>query len=235
MRLALLDDDSRQITLITDALASAGHTCHPYDADEDALNQLQQDGADMLIIDHRVGGAEELQWARRNLTDALPALFLAGRGDEDEIFTALQGGANDYLIKPIRRGELLIRVQTLLRRSYPDRIEPDQIRFGHYVFEPQSGRLSIAGRQISLTQKEFSLALLFFRHLGRPLSRAYILDAIWSRETDIPSRTMDTHVSRVRNKLHLRPENGFRLLPVYSYGYRLELLRDAPVTTVAYG
>ena len=75
-----------------------------------------------------------------------------------------------------------------------------------------------------MTQKEFSLALLFFRNIGRPLSRAYIHESVWVRENDVPSRTMDTHVSRVRNKLHLRPENGFRLVPVYSYGYRLEKL-----------
>ena len=70
----------------------------------------------------------------------------------------------------------------------------------------------------------FALALLFFRNLGRPLSRAYIHEAVWQRDTALPSRTMDTHVSRVRNKLQLKPEHGYRLVPVYSYGYRLEKL-----------
>jgi DNA-binding response OmpR family regulator len=128
------------------------------------------------------------------------------------------------MIKPVRRGELLIRVQVLLRRAYPAQNTSEQIQFGQYVFELPIGRLSLNGKQIDVTQKEFDLALLFFRNLGRPLSRAYILEAIWSREVDVPSRTMDTHVSRVRNKLHLKPENGFRLTPVYSYGYRLEEL-----------
>ena len=78
------------------------------------------------------------------------------------------------------------------------------------------------GEPIDVTHKEFDLALLFFRNIGRPLSRAYILEAVWCATMAVPSRTMDTHVSRVRNKLQLRPENGFRLVPVYSYGYRLE-------------
>jgi len=77
---------------------------------------------------------------------------------------------------------------------------------------------------LDVTHKEFALALLFFRNMGRPLSRAYIHEAVWQRDTALPSRTMDTHVSRVRNKLQLKPEHGYRLVPVYSYGYRLEKL-----------
>jgi DNA-binding response OmpR family regulator len=147
---------------------------------------------------------------------------MTSRSGEDDIVTGLAAGADDYMIKPIRRGELVARVQALLRRAYPTQNAVEQIQFNQYVFEPRTSRLTAAGEQIELTQKEFDLALLFFRNLGRPLSRAYILEAVWSRDVEIPSRTMDTHVSRVRSKLQLRPENGFRLAPVYSYGYRLE-------------
>jgi len=122
----------------------------------------------------------------------------------------------------LRRSELIARVQALLRRSYPHQHMPESLEFGQYIFETRSARLTISGNLIELTQKEFDLALLLFRHLGRPLSRAYILEEVWSRDVEIPSRTLDTHISRVRNKLQLRPENGFKLVPVYSYGYRLE-------------
>ncbi|MEO8599609.1 MAG: helix-turn-helix domain-containing protein, partial [bacterium] len=94
--------------------------------------------------------------------------------------------------------------------------------FGRYGFEIRRGQLTLDGALIALTKKEFDLALLFFRNINRPLSRATILESVWSSNIEIPSRTIDTHVSRVRSKLHLRPENGFRLTPVYSYGYRLE-------------
>jgi DNA-binding response OmpR family regulator len=114
------------------------------------------------------------------------------------------------------------RVQALLRRAYPAQNATEQIQFGDYIFEVRTGRLTIKGNPVELTQKEFDLALLFFRNIGRPLSRAYILEAVWARDIEVPSRTMDTHVSRVRSKLQLRPEYGFRLAPVYSYGYRLE-------------
>ena len=82
-----------------------------------------------------------------------------------------------------------------------------------------------ASAQIDMTQKEFHLALLLFRNIGRPLSRGHIREEVWGHDSDVPSRTMDTHVSRVRTKLGLRPEDGYLLAPVYSYGYRLEHLK----------
>jgi DNA-binding response OmpR family regulator len=156
----------------------------------------------------------------------LPVLFMTSRSGEDDIVAGLAAGADDYMIKPIRRGELVARVQALLRRAYPSQSPVEQIQFGDYIFESRACRLTIASNPIDVTQKEFDLALLFFRNLGRPLSRAYILEAVWSRDVEIPSRTMDTHVSRVRSKLQLRPEHGFRLAPVYSYGYRLEQITE---------
>ncbi|RJG07228.1 DNA-binding response regulator [Noviherbaspirillum cavernae] len=225
MRIALLDNDARQTRLIGEVLTNAGHTCHPGTAD--TLEQLQSEGIDMLIVDQKMPSAAVLQWARSHMPENFPVLYVASRTDEDHIVEAMSRGASDYIIKPLRRGELLTRVHTLLRRAYPDRQGPEQLQFGHYIFEPRTNRIHIAGHQVSVTHKEFELALLFFRHLGRPLSRAYILDAIWSADGNVPSRTMDTHVSRVRTKLQLRPENGYRLLPVYSFGYRLELLPDS--------
>jgi len=189
------------------------------------LVQLRRELYDMLVIDWQVpdlSGAEVLRWAREKLPPTLPVLFMTSRSGEDDIVAGLAAGADDYMIKPIRRGELVARVQALLRRAYPSQSAIEQIQFGNYIFESRTGRLTMSGVDIEVTQKEFDLALLFFRNLGRPLSRAYILEAVWSRDVEVPSRTMDTHVSRVRSKLQLRPENGFRLAPVYSYGYRLE-------------
>jgi DNA-binding response OmpR family regulator len=163
-----------------------------------------------------------MHWIREKQQMATPVLLMTSRASEDDIVDGLAAGANDYLIKPLRRVELVTRVQALLRRTYPNLHTPENLNFGPYVFETRSARLTVAGLAIELTQKEFDLGLLLFRNLGRPLSRAYILDEVWSRDADIPSRTLDTHISRVRNKLQLKPEHGFRLAPVYSYGYRLE-------------
>jgi DNA-binding response OmpR family regulator len=227
MRIAVLDDDRSQSDLVCQVLTSAGHSCHPSSSSKEMLNQLRRESYDMLIIHWRgpdVSGTEVLRWARERLPANLPVLFMTSHSGEDDIVAGLSAGADDYMIKPIRRGELVARVQALLRRAYPTQSAVGQIQFGHYIFETRTGRLTMKGNPVELTQKEFDLALLFFRNIGRPLSRAYILEAVWARDVEIPSRTMDTHVSRVRSKLQLRPEQGYRLAPVYSYGYRLEQL-----------
>lgn len=221
----MLDNDRSQMDLVCQVLTSAGHSCHAFDSGKEMLNQLRRESYDMLVIHWQVpdvSGAEVLRWARERLPANLPVLFMTNSSGEDDIVAGLAAGADDYMIKPIRRGELVARVQALLRRAYPTQNAAEQIQFAHYVFETRTGRLMMKGIPVDLTQKEFDLALLFFRNIGRPLSRAYILEAVWARDVEVPSRTMDTHVSRVRSKLQLRPEHGFRLAPVYSYGYRLE-------------
>lgn len=225
MRIAVLDHDPGQSELVCKILNATGHVCHAFANGRDILQQLRRESYDMLILDWQVpdvSGPEVMRWAREKLPSNLPVLFMTSRSGTDDIVEGLAAGADDYMIKPIRRSELVARVQALLRRAYPSQNAAEQIQFGRYVFETRSGQLTFDGAPIELTQKEFNLALLFFRNLGRPLSRATILEAVWSRNIEIPSRTIDTHVSRVRSKLRLRPENGFRLAPVYSYGYRLE-------------
>jgi DNA-binding response OmpR family regulator len=227
MRIAVLDNDRSQADLICQVLTSAGHVCQSFDSGKEMLAHLRKDSFDMLILDWQVAdlnGAEVLRRAKEKMSSATPMMFLTNSSAEDDIVAGIAAGADDYMIKPLRRGELVARVQALLRRAYPTQNGAEQLQFGPYIFETRPGRLLMDGAVIEVTHKEFYLALLFFRNIGRPLSRAYIHEAVWIRETAVPSRTMDTHVSRVRNKLQLRPENGFRLVPVYSYGYRLEKL-----------
>lgn len=225
MRIAILDDDQNLLDLTVATLTDAGHTCHPFTSGKAMMHQLHRESFDLLILDWQVpdlSGTEILHWVREKLSATLPVLFMTSRSSEDDIVTGLAAGADDYMIKPIRRAELIARVNALLRRAYPTQTAAEIVQFGPYEFDVRSSRAKLNGAAIELTQKEFDLALLLFQNLGRPLSRAYILEAVWSRDIEIPSRTMDTHISRVRSKLDLRPENGYRLAPVYSYGYRLE-------------
>jgi DNA-binding response OmpR family regulator len=223
MRIAVLNLDRSETELICAVLDAAGHACERHRDGKSLLEQLAGAGFDLLLIDGQAGDGIALLGRVRAAAARLPIMYLAGRSGDDEIVPALEAGADDYIVKPLRRRELALRVRAQLKRAYPQASETQQQSFGAYAFETPSGRLTLDGKTVEVTQKEFELALLFFRHLDRPLSRAYIQEAIWPGQPDT-GRSVDTHVSRVRSKLGLRPENGFRLAPVYSYGYRLERL-----------
>lgn len=113
-------------------------------------------------------------------------------------------------------------------RNIDHRIEQSdgKVVFGDFEFDFGTRAVFVKGRAITLTQKEFSLALLLFRCMDAALSREQIFEAVWPSSAGAPSRTMDTHISVVRTKLGLRPENGYRLSPIYGYGYRLEQLAN---------
>ena len=148
------------------------------------------------------------------------------RGTSHAAVAGLDAGADDFVVKPARAGELRARLKALVRRAGLGDIHGTIFEYDRFRFDLQRQTAQDSGRIVELTQKEFQLALLFLNNIGKPLSRGHIREAVWGRDSEVPSRTMDTHVSRVRSKLTLRPESGYLLAPVYSYGYRLERLRD---------
>lgn len=226
MRVALLDPDLQQRKMLESLLESARHQCTGFARAEALLSHLQTAEPDLLVIHWQTDDdlLPGLSAIRRH--SALPLLLIAARAPGEDVLRLLADGPADFILKPLRRAELQMRVQLLMQRYRPGRLEEETEVFGPYVFMPRSARLRLDNRAIALTQKEFELALLFFRNLGRPLSRAYIHESVWSQDAELSSRTLDTHVSRVRAKLGLRPEKGLRLAPVYSFGYRLEQIGD---------
>jgi len=222
MRIVLLDDDTQRIDLIASTLNGNGYAFRPCSCVENAWKIFTYEGFELLVIGQTMADIQSVISLREKMPANFPVLLIAGHGEAERIVQLLESGIADYLVKPIRRNELLTRLEILLQRAYPDRNNKNHIQFGPYLFETQKSQLTKNGMEILLTQKEFELALLLFQHLGRPLSRVYIQDKIWVQEKEVPSRTIDTHISRVRTKLQLQPENGYRLLPVYSYGYQLE-------------
>ena len=229
MRIAILEDEAAQAEIVQSILQNAGHDCYVYSSGKALQREVGRESYDLFILDWQVpdlSGDEVLRWIRAQVAAPIPVMFVTNRDSEQDIVTALANGADDYMRKPISRGELIARVTALLRRAYPK--SADEVHeFAPYRFDTKANALSIDGTKIELTQKEFDLALFLFQNLGRLLSRGHILEAVWGRTTEVPSRTMDTHVSRIRTKLGLRPEQGYKLTPVYNYGYRLEQIAPA--------
>ncbi len=226
MIVGILEDDPDQSQVISDWLTQAGNTCHVYADGTQLLRGLKSQGFELLLLDWQVpgmDGIEVLNWVRSNLSWSIPVIFTTVLDQEQEIVAALQAGADDYLIKPLSRPILLARMQAVARRSGLEAIPAQgNLEIGRYEFDRKTGLCRRSGEVIELTKREFDLAMFFFSNIGRILSRELLLQHVWQLSGDMQTRTVDTHVSRLRGKLGLRAENGWNLSAVYHYGYRLE-------------
>jgi len=230
MHIALLEDDPSQAELLQSILLAAGHRCTLFRAGRPLMAELvREHGFDMLLLDWEIpdiSGLDVLRWARDNFGQAMPIMFVTSRTEEEDLVVGLQAGADDYIMKPVRPGELVARITALQRRLAPSPQQNAAFTIAVYEVDPARAAISLQGREIELAPKEFELALLFFRNPGRLFSRDVISNTVWNREIPATSRTLDTHLSNIRRKLQLRPENGVKLASSYALGYRLELLAE---------
>lgn len=225
MRIAIVEDDTSQRELLAAWLGAAGHRCHGFASAARFRAVAHRDSHDLVILDWNLpdgSGLEVIRWLRSDLGREVPVLFATVRGDERDLVEALEAGADDYLTKPLRERETLARVTALARRAQA-RASDDVLEAAPFAFDVAHGQARCEGRVIALTHREFRLALFLFRNRGRLLSRAHILESVWGRPGDLTTRTVDTHVSRLRGKLGLGGELGWRLVSVYQLGYRLEV------------
>lgn len=224
MRIALLEDEAEQARGVQSILQSQDHVCDAYDRGHALLSAVMHKSYDLLILDWQVpdlDGIEVLKVVRRELSWPIPVLFLTQRDSEEDIVEALNAGADDYLAKPARPGELLARVRALGRRSNPN-LEIEDLEFGAFRIDKTKRAIFLHGDPLSLTDKDFDLTLFLFQNLGRLLTREVLLERVWGLSKDINTRTVDTHMSRLRRRLGIKPENGFRIKTIYQRGYRLE-------------
>ena len=227
MLVTLLDYDKEQRSSLEAILSGAGYHCTGFANSKSLLDSLVTAEPELLIVHFRSDQESiTVLTSVKRLWPDLPVLLITGRSPENPLAQLLAESAADFLIKPVRASEFRLRINILATRHRPEAVKNDVLKFGDYIFNKRLTQLMLNGQSISLTQKEFELALFFFQNLDRPLSRAFIHEAIWSQDAEFSSRTLDTHVSRVRNKLGLKPAAGYRLAPVYSFGYKLERLKD---------
>lgn len=229
MRVAIADDDRAMRSYIEEALLPSAHLCVQFPNGRELITALQRETFDLLLVDWNMpeqSGMEVVHWVHSNLRPAPPIIVVTSRTDNNDVVRALEAGADDYIVKPAAQSIILARVNSALRRSTPQRETQRVQAYGDYAFDRLTNSISVGERQVVLTGKEFALAKLFFDNPHRPLSRGYILHTVWNSVADLPTRTLDMHVSRIRTKLVLKPENGYRLQTIFGFGYRLESFRE---------
>lgn len=225
LRIAVLEDDKSFADLVISWLEQAGYTVAWFSTGHKFLQALHDARYDLLIFDWLLPDMDGLEVMQHlKLMDIqTPVIFLTGRDTESHIVKALEMGADDYIVKPPAQQIFLARVAALLRRHLILR-RIDQ-SFGNLWVSFSNRQFKLGGESgelVSLTVKESELAIYFFQNIGALMSRAHLMQVVWGSSADLDTRTVDVHVSRLRNKLQLTAENGWRLTSVYHQGYRLE-------------
>jgi two-component system alkaline phosphatase synthesis response regulator PhoP len=149
----------------------------------------------------------------------VPVIMLTARGEEADRVRGLELGADDYVTKPFSVRELLARVRAVLRRPGPRR-KFETFGFGDARIDPHARRVFKAGREVRLTRKEFDLLVYLVEHRGDIVTRERLLDEVWGYERFPTTRTVDTHVLRLRKKLEHDPDRPVWIETVHGQGYR---------------
>jgi DNA-binding response OmpR family regulator len=229
MQVALLEDDAQQAALFERWLSQAGIACTTFATGKDFRAGIASANADIILIDWMLpddDGLAVLVWLRNEHKARTPVMFVTTRSEEHALVTALDKGADDYLIKPVRQAELLARINALTRRGSSIK-QQAMVTLGGVQIDVDTHRALVNGTQVELTDRELALAVYMIRNHGRLLTRQELLEHVWHTSPNIVTRTVDTHISRLRAKLGLTPENGFDLSTVYHKGYRLEYRGNA--------
>jgi len=225
LRIAYLEDDKTQAELIRNWLTEAGHTCMHSASGREFMVMMRRETFDLLLLDWEVpdmSGREVLSEVRAS-GNAVPVLFATQRDDEASIVGALKDGADDYMIKPVQKAELLARIDALGRRSGVGEVVPTTIQeVGPWTIDREHRTIRLDGEVVKLTDKDFELASYLFQNVGKLMSRSHLLEKVWGILSAIESRTVDVHISRIRRSLEIRPERGYRIKTIYQHGYRLE-------------
>ena len=227
MNFAIVEDSRSQAEVLKALLRSEGHQVEVFAEGLPCLAALKSRSFDFFVIDWNlpdIGGDEVLKGVREHCGWEVPVIFCTAKTTEENAADILRLGADDFMPKPIRYMEFMARVEALLRRRQT--VQPGPLRFGNIEIDLGGRRVKLAGADVELTQREFDLAVVFLNNVGRVLARDELLASVWVRDTEVDSRTVDTHASRLRKKLGLGGESGLMLSSVYGQGYRLDTVQQ---------
>lgn len=224
MRVAVVDDDDDVIDFVSTALTRAGHRCAGFRTGGAMLAALRRETFDLIMLDWNLpdGAGIAFLASIRAANESIGVIMITSRSDPNDIAAALTAGADDYVIKPESAQVILARAEAVHRRASTHVAQGRLAAFGDHVFDRLTETVSVAGEVVATSAKEFQLALTFFENLHRAMSRGYLLETVWHSVSDLPTRTLDMHVSRIRAKLRLNPDNGYRIVSISGYGYRME-------------
>ena len=249
--IAVIEDDESLGRRLCDIVTHEGWKGRWFRRAEAFIEAHPRQRFDAALIDLRLPGMSGLDLLDRLYNKPLPApvvFMLTGDDRDTTMAEAFARGAHDFLLKPIRARELVARLGAALRRHKPlvaqepehgsgysngngqaFSLEQQTLTVGSVRLESKTQRAFLDGREVRLTSREWALAFFIFQHMNQDLERSLLQEQVFRLNPRVQTRTVDTHLSRLKTKLRLHPEMGFQLRSIYGAGYRLERLADSGV------
>lgn len=214
----IVEDEKNMQDIIADYMKKGGHTCFTADDGVDALIALKNNPVDLMILDimiPHIDGFSVCKMARE--MSNVPVIMLTAKGDESDKLKGYEYGADDYTTKPFSPKVLLAKVNALLRRASARQTEA--LNIGKISVIPSSHKVFVDGQEISLTYKEYELLYFFMKNPEQVFSREQLLGRIWGYDFEGNTRTVDTHIKTLRQKLG---SEGKNIVTLIRSGYKME-------------
>lgn len=220
----VVDDEQKIREIIRIYLEPEGFQVTEAENGRMALDILSRETFDLVILDLMmpdVDGWAVCREVRKN--SSVPMIMLTARGDEIDRVLGLELGADDYMVKPFSPREMVARVKAVLRRTLPEEPKKSLLQFDGMTIDPASRQVCVLGRPVSLTPKEYDLLYFLAQSPGRVYTREQLLENVWGYDFFGEVRTVDTHVTRLREKLARVKEAPQYVSTVWGVGYKFEV------------
>ena len=220
-RILIVDDEPEIVRGLEDNLRFEGYQTSTAGDGREALALAAREAPDLILLDIMMPGLSGWDVCRelRDKGIDVPIIMLTARGEEGDRIRGLELGADDYITKPFSLRELLARVRAVLRRPGP-RQKAEELAFGGVRVRLRGRQVFRDGREVGLTRKEFELLVYLLEHRGEVVTRERLLDEVWGYERFPTTRTVDTHILRLRRKFEADPDRPLFILTVHGQGYR---------------
>lgn len=224
VKIGYVEDDIYQAEVISLWLKPDYDVTHFSDGEE-FLNSITANQFDLLIFDWELPGMSGLEIVRQfreRFGFSVPVLFATQKDEELSIVAALNAGADDYMIKPIKEQELKARLLALVRRNKKPLPHSLVIEVGNIKLYLDKEVAELNGQSVELTHKEYMVAKVLFENQNTIVTRDQLLQKVWDTNVEINTRTVDVHVSKVRRLFNINPLMGYHIKTIYNHGYRFE-------------
>ncbi len=223
-RILIVEDDDAMSVALRDGFESEGYrVLHSRDGRQ-GLDLARQEKPELLVLDVMLPSLSVLDVCRqlRSEENLIPIIMLTARGQEVDRVLGLKLGADDYVTKPFSLMELFARVENVLRRCYPNPSRSGQIwQFGDFQLDFRRHQAEKGACDLNLSAREFLILDYFVQHRGQVISRDQLLDAVWGYDSIPFTRTVDTHIAKLRKKIENDPAHPRLLVTVHRLGYKL--------------